>query len=139
MVLHFVLCGVYLLLKCKGICSPFLWLIYSTLVANSDDVLRNPALIFENVARVKRFVVARGYTGPVSVAGDCTKVRAWLSYSTDFGSHILGSTLPLNECEVDDVDDIDEIIDRIKKKKVMASQVRAILVKVHIDFSTPAS
>lgn len=79
---------------------------------------------------------ARGYSGPVAVAGDCTKVRARLSYSTDFGGHILGSTLPLEECEVDDVDDIDEIIDRVKEKKVMATQVRAILVKVNGSFSS---
>ncbi|KAJ7180942.1 hypothetical protein C8R46DRAFT_1028321 [Mycena filopes] len=34
-----------------------------------------------------------------------------------FGSHILGSTLPLEECQVDDAGDIDETIDKIPKKR----------------------
>jgi hypothetical protein len=103
------------------------------LVANSEDALRNPYLIYENVARVRRFVDSIKYLGPVAIAGDCTKVRSRLTYSTDFGSHILGSVLPLQECEVDDPDDIDDIIDKVKKKKAMASQVRAILVKVNFE------
>jgi hypothetical protein len=73
------------------------------------------------------------YSGPVAVAGDCTKVRPRLTYSNDFGSHILGSTLPLDECEIDDEDDIDDAISKIKKKKAIASQVRAILIKVSIS------
>jgi hypothetical protein len=100
------------------------------LVANSEDALRNPALIYENIARVKRFVDSIKYTGPIAIAGDCTKVRARLTYSNDFGSHILGSTLPLDECEVDNPDDIDDILKNITKKKVLATQVRAILAKV---------
>ena len=100
------------------------------LVANSEDALSNPSLIYENIARIKRFVDSIKYSGPVAIGGDCTKVRARLTYSNDFGSHILGSTLPLDECEVDNPDDIDEIIGKITKKKVLATQVRAILAKV---------
>ncbi|KAF5372671.1 hypothetical protein D9615_009847 [Tricholomella constricta] len=93
------------------------------LIANSEDALQNPALIFENMARVKRFVDLRKYTGPIAVAGDCTKVRPRLTYSNDYGGHILGSILPLSECEVDDIDDIDEIIKRVKALNAMATQV----------------
>lgn len=102
-----------------------------TLTAKSVDALQNPALIYENVARVKRLVDSIKYTGPIAIAGDCTKVRARLTYSNDFGSHVLGSTLPLDKCEVDSSDDIDEIIERIASQGVLATQVRAILVKVH--------
>jgi hypothetical protein len=100
------------------------------LVAKSDDALTNPYLIFENVARVKRLVDSVKYTGPVAVAGDCTKVRARLAYSTDFGSHVLGSVLPLENCVVDEYEDINSIVEDITKAKAAATQVRAILIKV---------
>jgi hypothetical protein len=51
-----------------------------------------------------------------------------LSYSNDFGGHVLGSVQPLDECEVHDVEDIDSVVDRLGDKK--ATQVRAIMVKV---------
>jgi hypothetical protein len=57
------------------------------------------------------------YTGPVVVAGDCTKVRARLAYSTDFGSHVLGSVLPLESCVVDEYKDIENIVEDITKAK----------------------
>ncbi|KAJ6543068.1 hypothetical protein B0H19DRAFT_1268241 [Mycena capillaripes] len=108
-----------------------------SLVSNHEDALKNPNLIFENVARVKRFMDSIKYTGPVAVAGDCTKVRPRLTYSNDFGSHILGSTLPLEECKIDDEDDIDDVISKIKKKKAVASQVRAILIKIPLPQHPP--
>lgn len=106
-----------------------------TLVAKSSDALQNPNLIFENIARVRRLMDAVGYKGPIAVAGDCTKVRPRLAYSTDFGGHILGSTLPLDECQVDEVEDIENVIDRIHKAKAKATQVRAILAKVNCSYS----
>lgn len=84
------------------------------------------------MARLKRLMDTRNYHGPVSVGGDCTKVRARLSYSREFGSHVLGSVLPLEECEVRETEDIDKVIDHIKKKKGTASQTRAIMAKVCI-------
>jgi hypothetical protein len=57
-----------------------------------------------------------------------------LTYSTDFDSHILGSVLPLDECMVDKTEDIDDVIGHIKKKKVIASQLRAMIVKVTFIF-----
>ena len=82
------------------------------------------------MARFKRLADQVKYTGPVSIGGDCTKLRQRLSYSNDFGSHILGSVLPMDQCEVRDIEDIDTAIDRIKNQKGMATQVRAIMVKV---------
>jgi hypothetical protein len=68
----------------------------------------------------------------VAVAGDCTKVRKRLTYSSDFGGHILGGVLPLKDCIAEDRDDIQRVIEKITKAKAEASQVRAILIKVFI-------
>lgn len=103
---------------------------HRSLVANSEDALQIPLLVYENMARVLRLVKAVNFQGAIVIASDCTKVRARLAYSTDFGSHILGSVLPLEECEVDEIEDIDEVIADIKKKKAIASQTRAIVAKV---------
>jgi hypothetical protein len=100
------------------------------LTAKSVDAMQNPSLIYEHMARVKLLVDSIKYTGPIAIAGDCTKVRARLTYSHDFGSHILGSTLPLDKCEVDSSDDIDEIIEKIAKQGARDTQIRAILAKV---------
>ncbi|KAF8162013.1 hypothetical protein BJ912DRAFT_935672 [Pholiota molesta] len=43
------------------------------LVSKSVDALQNPYLIFENVARVKRYVDSINYKGPIVVRSDCTK------------------------------------------------------------------
>ncbi|KAL4066532.1 hypothetical protein J3A83DRAFT_4189827 [Scleroderma citrinum] len=70
------------------------------LVAKSADALVNPNLVFENVVHMKWLVTAVGYSGPVAVAGDCTKVCPQLAYSSDFEGHILGSTFPLDKCQI---------------------------------------
>ncbi|KAF8835608.1 hypothetical protein BDN67DRAFT_984506 [Paxillus ammoniavirescens] len=75
-----------------------------TLVAKCPDALRNPSLVYENIARVKWLVDVVQYGGPVSVGGDCTKVEV--------------------------MDDIDNIIDNIQKAKAEAKQVCAILIKI---------
>ncbi|KAJ7827674.1 hypothetical protein B0H14DRAFT_2814178 [Mycena olivaceomarginata] len=100
------------------------------LVAKSEDALQNPFLIFENMARVKRLADTIHYSGPVAVAGDCTKVRKRLTFSNDFGGHILGSVWSLTDCIAEDTDDIRRVIDEVTKAKAEATQVRAILVKV---------
>jgi hypothetical protein len=63
---------------------------------------------------------------------DCTKVQANLAFSNNFGGHIIGSNLPANECHIDDGNDIEAVIERIKKRNGIATQVRAVLVKVSI-------
>lgn len=97
--------------------------------------MQNPYLVWDNMLRLKRLVVAMKFEGGIAVAGDCTKVRTCLTYSTDFGSHVLGSVLPLEECEVNETEDIDEVIAEIKKKKATASQARAIIAKVCCDMT----
>ena len=82
------------------------------------------------MARVKRLMDSLKYSGPVAVAGDCTKVRQRLTYSNDFGSHILGSVLPLSETSVDATEDIDCKVREILDKGLLAKQVRAVMVKV---------
>ena len=79
---------------------------------------------------MKRLVTTVSYGGLVAIAGDCTKVRPRLAYSSDFGGHILGSTFPLDKCQVSEIEDIDEIIEDILKSKAQATQVQAILVTV---------
>ncbi|KAJ7816595.1 hypothetical protein B0H14DRAFT_3743669 [Mycena olivaceomarginata] len=108
-----------------------------SLIAKSEDALNNPYLIFENIARVKRLVDSIQYSGPVAVAGDCTKVRARLSYSTDFGAHILGSVWELKDCIAEDPEDIERVIDKITAAKAQATQVRAILIKVPLPHIPP--
>ncbi|KAI1786080.1 hypothetical protein LXA43DRAFT_975946 [Ganoderma leucocontextum] len=110
------------------------------LVRKSEDCLSNPDIHYENMARVKRLMDARGYTGPVVVVGDCTKVRKRLAYSTDFGAHVghvIGSTLPLSETQVENTEDIDRVVAKITEDKELASQTRAILAKIPLPQIPP--
>ncbi|KAG1722488.1 uncharacterized protein EDB91DRAFT_1240212 [Suillus paluster] len=100
-----------------------------SLVTKSEDALQNPDLIFENVVHVKWLLDIVKYDGPMSVGSDCMKVHARLSYSQDFGSHILGSVLHMDQCEVNDADDIEVVINCVKEAKAMATQVQAVIVK----------
>jgi len=79
---------------------------------------------------VKCFVNLISYKGPVCIEGDCTKVHSRLTYSNDYGSHVISSTLSLDVCEVNGCEDIDIIIKNVKSQKAMAMQVCAILIKV---------
>jgi hypothetical protein len=88
------------------------------------------------MARLKRLMDRVKFTGPCAFGGDCTKVRKRLSYSNDFGGHVLGSVQPLDECEVHDAEDVDIVVDRLSDKK--ATQVRAIMVKVIFPASLEA-
>ena len=90
------------------------------------------------MARVKRLVDAFPTDpGPLAFSSDCTKVRQHVSYSTDFGSYILGSTLPLDDCKVSSSNDIDRIVARIQDEKAYAKQCRAILAKVWLAATRP--
>lgn len=79
------------------------------------------------------------YTGPFIVGIDCTKVLKRLSVSTNFGLHVLGTTLPLSNVEVDSVGDLDYIVDQVTGKKALASQARAIVAKVGLATVSYAS
>ncbi|KAF9548288.1 hypothetical protein CPC08DRAFT_729533 [Agrocybe pediades] len=108
-----------------------------TLVSSSENALQNPYLIFDNMAHVKRYVDSIKYKGPIIVGSDCTKVRKRLNYSTQHGSHILGTIFPLHEVEVDNQEDIDEIVNRAMKEKAHATQARAIIAKIPLPGSAP--
>ncbi|KAJ7799938.1 hypothetical protein B0H14DRAFT_3885850 [Mycena olivaceomarginata] len=100
--------------------------ILKLLLPNPETTFQNPFLIFENMPRVKGLGDSMHYSGPVAVAGDCTKVRKRLTFSNDFGGHILESVWSLTIAE--NTDDIKRVIGEVTKAK--ATQVRAILVKV---------
>lgn len=108
-----------------------------TLVTKSTDALQNPYLIFENVARVKRYIDSVNYKGPIVVGLDCTEVRQRLNISTQCGAHVLGTTFNLADVEVDDAEDIDEIVACASKKKAFASQTRAILARIPLRHCPP--
>ncbi|KAJ7737961.1 hypothetical protein B0H16DRAFT_1762009 [Mycena metata] len=114
---------------------------YGLLSGELPYSLQNPELNFENFARVKRLVDSIKYAGPLAVAGDCTKVRKRLTYSNDFGAHILGhilgSVLPLKECIVEDRADIDRVMKKVQNAKAHASQARAILIKIPLPQIPP--
>lgn len=101
-----------------------------SIVVNSEDNLQNPYLIFKNMAWVRQLMDVVKYSGPLSFSSDCTRVRQRLTYSTDFGSHILGSILLLEQCEVSENEDIDTVLVEVERKGAKATQVRAVLVNV---------
>ncbi|TFY65415.1 hypothetical protein EVG20_g5598 [Dentipellis fragilis] len=109
----------------------------SAIVSKTPDVLQNPALVFENVVRIRSFVDKVGYMGPIALAGDCTKIRAALTYSDSFGGHIMGSTLSPEECMIRNHEDIDKVITHIESKDAKAKQVRAILAKIPLPGYPP--
>lgn len=99
-------------------------------VQKSEDALQTGELKFENMARVKRLQDSLRCKAPLAMGSDCTKVRARLSYSNDYGGHVLGSVLSLSKCRVEDANDIDDVINEIKEKNAHATQTRAIMMKV---------
>ncbi|TFY51504.1 hypothetical protein EVG20_g10971 [Dentipellis fragilis] len=78
-----------------------------------------------------------GYKGPIAFAGDCTKVRASLTYVNNFGGHILGSMLPLEECEVKYPEDIDRVMAHIESEGAKAKQVHVVLTKIPLPGYPP--
>ena len=73
-----------------------------------------------------------GYNGLVTFGSDCTKVWQRITYSTDFGNHILGSVLSMDECEVYENEDVETMMKWINADKddKKATQVWAIMVNV---------
>ena len=80
---------------------------------------------------MKRYVDSVSYLGPIIVGSDCTKVRKRLNFSTQHGSHVLGTILDLADVEVDNTEDLDVIVERAIKEKAHATQARAIIAKVY--------
>ena len=99
----------------------------------TPDCLSEPELCDANIARLKRLMDALGFTGPITIAGDCTKVRQRLNYSNDFGGHVLGSVLPRAECAVSSPDDIARVITQVNDENLHATQTRATLALVRFS------
>jgi hypothetical protein len=103
----------------------------STLTAKSSDALQNPDLVYENVARCTRLRDALNETSPVGYSSDCTKAKPRMGFSNNFGGHVLGSTLRLEDSAVSSIEDIEIIIQRAKDEGLIATQVRVVMVKVN--------
>ena len=108
----------------------------SHVIQRSPDCLSDPDLSFENVARVRRAIDLLGHKGPVAVAGDCTKVKQRLQYSRKYGGNVLGSVLSLEQTSVATVSEIDTLVGKINKDNKLATQTRAILIKVRHDYGS---
>jgi hypothetical protein len=93
------------------------------------DVVTNPELVYENILKFARLIKALNWNGPIVGMTDCTKIRPKLTYSDELGC-IVGSTLKLSETSVQVYDDVHNVINSIKQKKAIATQVRAIVLKV---------
>jgi hypothetical protein len=93
------------------------------------DVVTNPELVYENILKFARLIKALNWNGPIVGMTDCTKIRPKLTYSDELGC-IVGSTLKLSETSAQVYDDVHNVINSIKQKKAIATQVRAIVLKV---------
>jgi len=82
---------------------------FRKLRANTNDMLTNPDLCFENVARFKRFLDKINYKGPIAAMSDNTKLKSSLRYSSQLGC-IIGSTLSKEETKINNYNDIPNII-----------------------------
>jgi hypothetical protein len=69
------------------------------------------------------------WNGPITVMTDSTKLRKKLVYSEDL-KYITGSTLPHDETAISSIDDIHPKINYVLQNDAVATQVRAIALKV---------
>ncbi|CAG8810808.1 42525_t:CDS:2, partial [Gigaspora margarita] len=99
--------------------------------SNSEDMLTDPTLCFENVAQFKRFLDSVGYDGPIAAMTDNTKLKPRLQYSSRMGC-IVGSTLSNNETNIKTYNDISVIINKIKENNVVAKYIRAYILQVSL-------
>jgi hypothetical protein len=97
--------------------------------SNSEDMLTDPTLCFENVARFKRFLDSVGYDGPIAAMTDNTKLKPRLRYSSQMGC-IIGSTFSNNETNIKIYDDISITINKIKENNAVAKYVRVYILQV---------
>ncbi|RHZ57120.1 hypothetical protein Glove_393g19 [Diversispora epigaea] len=103
---------------------------------NSNDMLTNPDLCFENVARFKRFLDKINYKGPIAAMSDNTKLKPSLRYSSQLGC-IIGSTLSQEETKINAYSDIPKVIQLIKDKNGIANYVRVYILQVPLPKFPP--
>jgi len=106
-----------------------IYALFRYLQNNSKEKLVDPNMCYENVARFKRLLDTLKYDGLIVAMTDNTKLKPGLQYSAQFGC-IIGSSLQLEETQVNNYDDIPIIINNIKEKKAIAKDVRAYLLQV---------
>lgn len=97
--------------------------------SNSEDMLTDPTLCFENVAQFKRFLDSIDYDGPIAAMTDNTKLKPRLRYSSQMGC-IIGSTFSNNETNIKTYNDISITIDKIKENNAIAKYVRVYILQV---------
>ncbi|RHZ57144.1 hypothetical protein Glove_393g20 [Diversispora epigaea] len=103
---------------------------------NSNDMLTNPDLCFENVARFKRFLDKINYKGPIAAMSDNTKLKPSLRYSSQLGC-IIGSTLSQEETKINAYSDIPKVIQLIKDKNEIANYVCVYILQVPLPKFSP--
>ncbi|RHZ84762.1 hypothetical protein Glove_76g17 [Diversispora epigaea] len=103
---------------------------------NLNDMLTNPDLCFENVARFKRFLDKINYKGPIAAMSDNTKLKPSLRYSSQLGC-IIGSTLSQEETKINAYSDIPKVIQLIKDKNGIANYVRVYILQVPLPKFPP--
>ncbi|POG77253.1 hypothetical protein GLOIN_2v1747656 [Rhizophagus irregularis DAOM 181602=DAOM 197198] len=104
--------------------------------SNSEDILTDPTLCFENVARFKRFLDSIGYDGPIAAMSDNTKLKPRLRYSSQMGC-IIGSTFSVNETSIKTYNDIPLVINKIKENNSIAKYVRVYILQVPLPKFPP--
>ncbi|CAB4441869.1 unnamed protein product [Rhizophagus irregularis] len=103
---------------------------------NNEDILTNPALTFENVAKFKRLIDTLNYRGPIVAMSDNTKLKPALRYSSILGC-IIRSTLPIEQTKINIYENIQPIINDIKTKKAIAKDVRAYILQIPLPNFPP--
>ncbi|EXX60238.1 hypothetical protein RirG_181750 [Rhizophagus irregularis DAOM 197198w] len=104
--------------------------------SNSEDILTDPTLCFENVAHFKRFLDSIGYDGPIAAMSDNTKLKPRLRYSLQMGC-IIGSTFSVNETSIETYNDIPLVINKIKENNSIAKYVRVYILQVPLPKFPP--
>ena len=97
--------------------------------SNSEEMLTDPTLYFENVTRFKRFLDSISYDGPIAAMTDNTKLKPRLRYSSQMGC-IIGLTFSNNETNINTYDDISITINKIKENNIIAKYVRVYILQV---------
>ena len=103
--------------------------LFRHLRSNSEEMLTDPTLCFENVAQFKRFVDSVGYNGPIVAMADNTKLKPHLRYSLQMGC-IIGSIFSNNETNIKTYDDISITINKIKENDAIAKYVKVYILQV---------
>ena len=99
--------------------------------AQSDELISNTDICYENMLRFKKFAILLNYNKPVTTMTDNTKLKESLSYSSTLGC-VIRLTISISETKVSNYEEVITIIDKIKIENAIAKQVRIYLLQVFI-------